>query len=81
MINSLAMGTINIPSAYPRVGRRALAAAFGNEELTNRLLNVRLKDGSRVGDHYARNRQLIDLSCIPEELKLKLEKALSEVTI
>ncbi|MDO8954220.1 MAG: hypothetical protein Q7V63_05165 [Gammaproteobacteria bacterium] len=62
----------NIPSAYPHVTKKKLQAAFINEAVLAKLLETKLGD-TTVGENYYRNRQLIDLSYLPDHLKLLLK--------
>lgn len=67
----------NIPSAYPHVTKKKLQSAFTNAAVLEKLLQTRVGE-SLVAELYYRNRQLIDLSYIPEHLKHKLKQHIEE---
>ncbi len=58
----------NIPSAYPYVTTKKLNKAFADKALREKLMDVILDNGSKVGDLYQRNRKLIDLKLLPDDL-------------
>jgi 5'-3' exonuclease len=62
----------NIPSAYPHVTKKKLQNAFANEAILEKLLQTKLGE-VEVAELYYRNRQLIDLSYIPDHLKQQLK--------
>jgi 5'-3' exonuclease len=64
----------NIPSAYPRITEKRLIAAYHNDNIRELLFNTRHKDGRLVREAYEFNRQLIDLSLMPENLFLGLRE-------
>ena len=66
----------NIPSAYPYVSTKRLESAFKNEQSLAILMATKRDEGKTVYDHYQHNRQLIDLSCVPNALKCNLKQAL-----
>ena len=65
--------TDNIPSAYPRVLLRTLQKAFRDEVLMQQVMNIQLNDGQTVQALYERNRQLIDLTLMPQHLLQQLQ--------
>ena len=59
----------NIPAAYPRVKSHSLQRAFFDTRQLEQLLDIKLANGKVVRDNYLRNKQLIDLSEAPEDIK------------
>lgn len=59
----------NIPSAYPRITEKKLKKAFSDPELYEEIMNAKLKDDTIVKDNFARNKQLIDLTQVPVDLR------------
>lgn len=69
----------NITSAYPRVRETKLKEAWENPlEMANLLETVRKEDGLKVADVYNRNRVLIDLNNIPDEIIEEIGSAIIE---
>ena len=66
----------NIPSAFPRVTEKRLKKAFADPDYHAEMMQTKLKDDTIVADNYARNRQLIDLTQIPQHLQDLIEEAL-----
>ena len=62
----------NIPSAYPYVTTKKLNKAFADKALQEKLMDVILDNSSKVGDLYQRNRKLIDLKLLPDDLYDKI---------
>jgi len=62
----------NIPSAYPRVLKKVLQRAYLDPKLLQKIMATELDNGQTVQQTYERNRQLIDLSNIPEHLYWQL---------
>ncbi|MDF2939912.1 MAG: hypothetical protein K0R66_554 [Gammaproteobacteria bacterium] len=58
----------NIPSAYPYVTKKKLQAAFLNEMVMEKMLQTKVGE-ILVAEHYYRNRQLIDMSYMPDQIK------------
>lgn len=68
----------NIPSAYPRVRMTRLQKAWSDSLEMISIMETVLPDGSKVGDKYNFNRELIDLSRIPIEVKADIEQAIMD---
>lgn len=64
----------NIFSAYPYVSTKRIESAFKSERSLALLMATPKADGRTVFDDYQRNRQLIDLSCLPDELKQTIKR-------
>lgn len=66
----------NVPSAYPRVYEKRIKAAYEDDYVKLNFMNERWKDENltehRVGDLYAHNQVLMDLTAQPDEIKLRL---------
>lgn len=69
----------SIPSAYPRIHQSKLRKAFESEKALNKILDTRLATGEKVRDLYFRNKELIDLSCVPLALDQELKSVLESV--
>lgn len=65
----------NIPSAFPRVQKKKLEKAFVCEKALQKILDTPLPDGDKVRDRYRKNKELIDLRCLPLDLDLQLKSA------
>jgi hypothetical protein len=66
----------NIPSAYPKVSKKALRAAYRDEKKLAHLLKAEHPNAGTVQVQYDLNRQLIDLNRIPQEHQLRIRHAL-----
>lgn len=66
----------NVPSAYPRVYEKRIKAAYEDDYAKLNFMNERWKDENltehRVGDLFAHNQVLMDLTAQPDEIKLRL---------
>ena len=69
----------NIPSAYPRITTKRLERAFYYQPLLEDIMATVLPSGEKVIDRYAFNRQLIDLSEVPDDIAASLEPRIQEV--
>lgn len=69
----------NISSAFPRVHQSKLLKAFESEKALNKILDTRLATGEKVRELYFKNKELIDLSCIPLKLDQELKRVLESV--
>ena len=58
----------NIPAAYPRISRKRLWQAFQHDAEMQRVMTTELTTEQPVATQYQLNRQLIDLSNVPDEL-------------
>lgn len=66
----------NITSAYPRVRSTKLKEAYSDPVKMMELMEHTNKDGSVVKDVFKRNKQLIDLNAIPEEIARVIDEAI-----
>tara|TARA_B100000700_G_scaffold325735_2_gene435280 strand:- start:442 stop:1284 length:843 start_codon:yes stop_codon:yes gene_type:complete len=64
----------NIRSAFPRVRLDRLKKAWDDDYELQNLMEEKLKDGSKVGDMFEFNSQLIDLDRQPEHIKNVIER-------
>lgn len=64
----------NISSAYPRVWEKKLKEAWEDEYKMLNLMETVRKDGVKVGDAYSLNKNLIDLTAQPPEIKKQIIK-------
>ncbi len=68
----------NIYSAYPKVWKTKLEEAFYGDSLSwLNLMETINKDGTKVGDRYAENRLLIDLSKQPQYVRDAISNSIS----
>jgi len=66
----------NIFSAYPRVWEKKLVEAWEDEYKMLNLMETVRKDGVKVGDAYALNKKLIDLTAQPPLIRAEIEKVI-----
>lgn len=72
--------TDNIPSAYPHISRKRLWKAFNDEADMAQLMEVKLNsDDAPISKQYQLNRQLMDLSQMPEGLYQQIETSLENL--
>jgi 5'-3' exonuclease len=72
----------NVPSAYPRVFEKKIKLAYADDYERMNFMNVRWTDENdvehRVGDLYAHNQVLMDLTAQPDDIKLRLYEAVDK---
>lgn len=71
----------NIKSAFPRVRKTVLEAAWHDSYKMMNLLESTTKEGKVVKDGYMFNKHLIDLSLQPDHIKLNISNALENLSI
>lgn len=66
----------NIMSAYPRVWEKKLKEAWEDDYKMLNLMETIRKDGVKVGDAYSLNKNLIDLTAQPPNIRADIVKAI-----
>lgn len=74
----------NVPSAFPRVFEKKIKAAYEDDYVKLNFMNERWTDENqtehRVGDLFAHNRVLMDLTGQPDDVKLALYEGVDSQT-
>ena len=71
----------NIPSAYPKVRKKKLQAAWTDPASMMNLMETVTQDGRVVKELFALNKQLMDLTAQPENLRQRIVAELKKVDV